>query len=271
MRLSTFALAAAAASALYSGSASAYIISTTQSGSAGNPSQPLYQTTIALPSNGSPNPADDYFDVKWKVPAGSGTQSLPFDLTAEARFTILNFTDDTLQFKIDITNTTQPTSGPAGILAFGFGITPNVTTAAVPTTADGNLNWEAEVQSPQQNFPGGFKNIDICVWADNTCSGGGQFSGLAAGASDQLTLTLTGATNTFDGTSKGYALYALLSDFPLKFQTDFGSFEVPGSGGGGGCTSNCGGGGGNVPEPTSIALFGLGMVALRMNRRRRMA
>ena len=73
MRLSAFALAATAASALYAGSASAFIISTTATGgSEGSPSQPTYQTSIAKPINAADDPGTDSFTIKWKVPAGTG-------------------------------------------------------------------------------------------------------------------------------------------------------------------------------------------------------
>lgn len=276
MRLSTFALAAAAASALYAGSASAYIISTTATGSSdGAPSQPTYQTSIALPKDSLQDPGTNSFTMKWKVPVGTvGDLATLVDLTAEAKFTVTTFDQDTLEMVIDIKNTTVLPVGNfnTNVLAFGFGITPN---ASAITVADGNMDpvtWEGEIQGGQQQFPGGFKQIDICVWASNGCSGGGINGGLAAGASDKLTLTLTGDFTTPANSTNHYV--ALLSDFPLKFQGTWGSFEVPGGpGGGGGCTNpnGCNGGGGGVPEPTSIALFGLGMVALRLNQRRRIA
>jgi len=271
MRLSAFALAATAASALYAGSASAFIISTTATGgSEGSPSQPTYQTSIAKPINAADDPGTDSFTIKWKVPAGTvGDAATPVDLTAEALFKITTFNATTLTFDIDIKNTTvlPPGSFNTNILSFGFGVTPDATLASA---TDGNadaVTWEAAIQTGQQQFPGGFKQIDVCVWAANNCAGGSINDGLAAGASDKLTLTLTGDFKAPTGSTNKYV--ALLSDFPLKFQGSWGSFEVPG-GGGNPCTGpNCGGNG--VPEPTSLALVGLGMLALRLNRTRRAA
>lgn len=272
MRLSTFALAAAAASALYAGSASAYIISTTATGASdGAPSQPTYQTSIAKPKTN--DPGTDTFTIKWKVPAGQGTSqgvSSP-DLTAEALFKVTMFNATTLAFDIEIKNTTvlPPGGFNTNVLAFGFNIDPNATAVSVSDVAGSGLSaatWEGALS---QNFPS-FQTIDICVWAANGCSGGNVNQGLAAGASDKLTLTLTGNFAAPANSTNKYV--ALLSDFPLKFQGSWGSFEVPGGpNGGGGCTDPNGCGGGGVPEPTSIALFGLGMVALRLNQRRRLA
>lgn len=277
VRLSTFAIIAGATSALYAGSASAYLISTTTTGTSnGSPSQPTYQTSIAKPVNPALDPGTDSFTMTWKVPAGTSTSGgVPNpDLTAEATFKVTTFNATTLAFDIGIKNTTVLPAGNfnTNILSFGFGITPDATGV---TVADGNLDpvtWEGEIQTGQQQFPGGFKLIDVCVWAANGCSGGNVNQGLAAGASDKLTLTLTGDFAAPTGSANLYV--AQLSDFPLKFQGTWGSFEVPGvPGGGGGCTNpnGCNGGGGGVPEPTSIALFGLGMVALRLNQRRRPA
>jgi len=276
MRLSTFAFAAATASALYAGSASAYIISTTATGSSdGFPSQPTYQTSIAKPKNAVSDPGTETFTIKWKVPAGQSTSqgvSSP-DLTAEALFKVTTFNATTLAFDIEIKNTTvlPPGDFNTNVLSFGFNIDPNATGVTVNDVAGSGLaaaTWEGALA---QNFPQ-FQTVDICVWAANNCSGGNINQGLAAGASDKLTLTLTGNFAAPAASDNKYV--ALLSDFPLKFQGTWGSFEVPGGpNGGGGCTNpnGCNGGGGGVPEPTSIALFGLGMVALRLNQRRRLA
>ena len=65
-----------------------------------------------------------------------------------------------------------------------------------------------------QTFPGGFKDIDACVYASNGCSGGDIKDGLQAGASDSFLLTLTRADSTDPWT---------VDSFALKFQTSAGS------------------------------------------------
>lgn len=273
MRFSTLALSVISASALYAGSASAYLISTTATGSSdGSPSQSTYQTSIAKPTDSAADPGTDSFTIKWNVPAGlasTGGVSNPA-LTAEATFKVTNFSATTLAFDIDIKNTTvlPPGGFNTNVLSFGFNIDPNATNVAVSDVSGLGLaaaTWEGALA---QNFPS-FQTIDVCVWAANGCTGGNINQGLAAGASDKLTLTLTGNFNAPAGSPNKYV--ALLSDFPLKFQGSWGSFEVPGSGNGGSCTKPGGCGGNGVPEPASFALVGLGMLALRMNRRRRAA
>ncbi len=270
MKHSTIALLVASASVMYAGSASAYLISTTATGSSGgSPSQPTYQTSIAKPMDAGLDPGTDSFTIKWKVPAGlatSGGTANP-DLTAEAAFKVTTFNATTLAFDIDIKNTTvlPPGGFNTNVLSFGFNIDPNATNIAVGDVSGAGLSsatWEGALQ---QTFPT-FQTIDVCVWAANGCTGGSINQGLAAGASDKLTLTLTGNFTAPAGSTNKYV--ALLSDFPLKFQGSWGSFEVPGGGNGGGCTTPGGCGGNGVPEPASFALVGLGMLALRLNQRR---
>ena len=130
-----------------------------------------------------------------------------------------------------------------------MGVSPNPTGVTFTDTADAGFT-NAKVQSGQQNYPGGFKNIDICVFTQG-CSGGSQGSALAAGAADTFTLVIAGA---FTGHT------VTLAPFPIKFQTSGGSFEFAG-----------GQEGSTVPEPGTVLLLSSGLIGLGLNRWRKRA
>lgn len=236
--------------------AHAYVIDKQLAGGQdGSPAQDLYKVTLSLPSNPLNDPGDTMFEVNWSVPAGVQTANgVPNPtLTANAKFTVTAFNATTLQLGIDIKNTTvlPPGSFNTNVLSFGFNIDPNATSASATDSNGDVVTWEAAIA---QNFPS-FQTIDVCVWAANGCTGGNINQGLAAGASDLLTLTLTGNFAAPQGS--GNTLVAMISDFPLKFQGTWGSYEVPGN------TGCCGGGGDHqVPEPTTLSLAMLGLACV---------
>ncbi len=198
----------------------------------GDPSGYLYNVT--LDSNDISRTLDP---VKWDVPAGitnASGQTTPIALSATSQIIVKEFTSTYLKLGITLTNTTKldpnNSNSKASILSFGFGIDPNV--SSVQLSQDNNVIFnQATVQSGAQNFPGGFKNIDICIFSANNCSGGNVNQGLQAGQSDVFDLIVTG---NFWNASKGQQ-FVTLSDFPLKFQTNNGSFEAAG-----------------VPEPMTV-------------------
>jgi len=236
---------------LASGGAHALLISPTGN-SLGNPPHVTYQVTIDSTDVGQ------RFAFDWLVPKGTvGDAPLPIDLTAHGDFTITGFAldangDDTLSLQIALSNTTDLSAYPSSnsaILAFGFGVAPDAKAAfsQMGTVFDGIGTGSG----PQQTFAGGFKQIDICIYAANGCKGGDVNDGLQAGDSDLLTINIFG---DFDqgGSSQGtVALY----DFPLKFQGTWGSFET--------------GGRHQVPEPGILALFGSALLGLGLRRTRR--
>lgn len=196
---------------------------------AGDPASALYDVNI-----NSQNIGRTLDPVEWLVPAGTkGDSVLPTDLTARANITIQDLTSNLLTLAITLTNTTQGYA--SSILSFGFGVSPNAT--GVTLEQNGNVVFDrAIIQNGQQQFAGGFKQIDVCLYAANGCAGGDVKQGLQSGQSDTFTLKIAGDFRT----SEANKFSVTLSDFPLKFQTDAGSFEPAG-----------------VPEP--ITVFGSGL------------
>lgn len=182
------------------------------------------------------------FEQNWFVTPPGG-----FDLKATATFKVVSFSATELELDIWIDNEVDPMF-QAAILSFGFGIDPDATAVL---SSNGTV-FDMTAPGANENFPGGFKNIDICIFAANNCAGGNINDGLQAGASDHLGLTITSAFGSEPDQM------ATLAAFPIKFQTQNGSFEFPG-----------GGGGMEVSEPGSfgIALLGLTLATLFGRRR----
>jgi len=184
------------------------------------------------------------FSVDWSKAITGAT------LTGEADFTVVSFTSTQLVLDIDISNTTV-TSFQSSILAMAMGVTPDATNAAyvnAGTTFEG-----IEVQNGPQNFPGGFKNVDLCVFAANGCNGGAINDGLLSGASDSFRIAIDGSFGT-------NPTAVALADFAIKYQTSAGSFEFAGNA----CVQDCGStppGGGKLPEPGALALLGVAALA----------
>jgi PEP-CTERM motif len=109
----------------------------------------------------------------------------------------------------------------------------------------------AHISAGQHEALGGFKQIDVCVFAANNCSGGTINDGIQSrGHLDTFTVDIKGV---FGATPK-----VTLSTFAVKFQTQTGSFEFPG----GSTTGGGGGGGPSVPEPGSLVLLGAALLLL---------
>lgn len=188
------------------------------------------------------NGAGDTWTVDWLVSASS-TTGLSSDLTATSSWQVTSFSATQIVLDISITNTTTltPLLTNADIVSFGFGISPDATASI--STAGSIFNMVSAGSGPQQNFPGGFKDIDVCIFASG-CSGGTVNNALHAGATDSLQLLLTG--NFSSGSTS--LLY-----FPVKFQTNQGSYEPAGCVNGNGCT---------VPEPGMAGLLLIGLLGI---------
>jgi len=204
-------------------------------------------------ANAIPVSAGSEFDVDWFVDLDDGLTSS--DLTATSIWTVSSYSSSTIVLDISIFNTTILDPGSldnAAITAFGFGVSPDAT--AVLSSAGSVFDMVGEGSGPQQNFPGGFKGIDVCLFADG-CAGGNVNNGLQAGDSDSLQVTISALT----GTSFGDTTDLLF--FPAKFQTSLGSYEPAGCVDGNNCTS--------VPEPGLAALMAIGLTGIAVAARRR--
>lgn len=249
MKIAQFFARGLFAATLMGGSFSANALLITNTGlQAGNPASDLYDVTVNSADVGSS------FNVAWSVPAGTG--ALTHDLSGFMTVTINAFTASTLDLGISITNTTDVDgSFQAAIHSFGFGIDPDATASVL--SAGSVFTDVGSGNGAQQTFPGGFKQIDFCAFSPNNCSGGSAPNGLAGdGASDSLVVRLTANTaNAFD---TGSDLEAVLMAFPVKYQTDEGSYEPAG------VVSA-------VPVPAAVWLFGSGLLGLAAAARRKAA
>lgn len=179
------------------------------------------------------------FVIDWLDPASVTGASA--NLSATGIFTVDALSSSTLSLGVTIDNTTT-TSFQSSILAMGIqssqGASPSLSTSGSVFT---------QTDTPTKGiFPGGFKNIDACVYAANNCSGGNINNGLLSGKNDSFVLDL--AFNPSLGSSPSITL----SQFAIKFQTQAGSYEF------GGTDSPLS----PSPEPASLILFGSALLAL---------
>lgn len=186
------------------------------------------------------------FSIDWSKAITGAT------LAGEADFKVVSFSATEIVLDVSISNTTV-TSFQSSILALGLGVSPNATGASYVTAGGTFEGIQTETNTNNQNFPGGFKLIDTCVFAANNCNGGNINNGLLSGASDAFRIAITGSFGS-------NPTAVTLSDFAIKYQTSAGSFEFAGNA----CIQDCGDtppGGGKIPEPGIVALLGLAALA----------
>jgi hypothetical protein len=190
--------------------------------------------------------ADD-FDVSWSALAGTNL------LAAHATFDVTSFSSTQIVFSVTISNDSVLTTFVnAGLASFGLQTAPKASSASI---AGASVFQSATIDNiPSLNF------INMCVWAGNNCNGGPQGQLLAVGQSDSFTLTLNSTTG-------GFANGLDVIDSGVKFQTSGGSFEFTGSE----CLveRECAHEPPpQLPEPGTLALVGLGLLAVVPLRRR---
>lgn len=219
----------AVASSAYS-PANAYAVG--QNGqTAGNPASPLYNISLQggdISING--DVGRQLEPITWLVPANGTNPSV--NLSAKADIRVKSFSSNLLSLAINLSNTTV-SSFQSAIVSFGFGVSPDAT--GVTLEQNGSEKVVFDKAQLGGNFTGGFKNIDICVLGANNCSGGNVNEGLQSGGNfDTFVLNIAG--------SFGKTPSVTLSDFPLKFQSQDGSYEPAG-----------------VPEPLTVVGSGLAL------------
>lgn len=180
--------------------------------------------------------------VTWLLKAGTGNDQGDIntvDISAKAIIKVLALDPNSLKLSFNFTNTTDVTY-QSSVVSFGFGVSPNA--GEVSFSKSGNIFDNARILPKQQNYPGGFKQIDVCVFSSNGCTGGDIKNGLLSGQSDFFELLIKPKQGTSFFNSSTGSSQVTLSDLPIKFQTQDGSYELAG-----------------VPEPITVVGSGLAL------------
>lgn len=159
-----------------------------------------------------------------------------------------NLSGANLVLDVFLKNTTSGTGGDSvRLTAFGFGITPDATGVSID---DGDF---MKFASLDQNFPE-FQTVEVCAFSGSVCSAAN--GGIEAGDDDRFLLTLTGT----------WGSSVTLDPIAVRFAGDWSShtFSVDEPNGPPPPPPP-----GQIPEPSTLAIFGLGLLALFGARRRR--
>lgn len=155
------------------------------------------------------------FSTYW-ILKGATTQPLK----AKAYFKVTDLTSSNLSLDTVLLNRTDA-SFQGAITSLGLGVSPNATN--VSFNPKGDIFKYAYVETGKQNFPGGYKDIDLCITTFKTnnitnCPGGNIKSGLQAGDKDLFGINIAG--------NYGKNPTVTLQTLPIKFQTSEGSYEL---------------------------------------------
>ena len=195
------------------------------------------------------------FMANWLCSANTtcGTSgTTPKTLSATGIFTLDSYTSSGITLSATIKNTTS-SSVQAALMSIGIsapGLAPSWGTAGSVFTQIGPAGGK------NGNFPGGFKNINACIYSENGCNGGTIADGLGDGYTGGTMNPLS--TDSFKfilaSNSASIGSSVTLSDFAVKFQTNLsptGSYEF-----------GDGLGPSPTPEPGSFWLLGSALLAM---------
>ncbi|MHB1757208.1 MAG: cistern family PEP-CTERM protein [Leptospirillum sp.] len=192
------------------------------------------------------------FTANWLCSANTtcGTSgTTPKTLSATGTFTLDSYTSSGITLSATIKNTTS-SSVQAALMSIGIsapGLLPSWGTAGSVFSNIGPAGGK------NGNFPGGFKNVNACIYSANGCNGGKIADGLGDGYTGDAMNPLSTDSFKFILTSNSGTIGSslTLSDFAVKFQTEYGSYEF-----------GDGLGPSPTPEPGSFWLLGSALLAM---------